>query len=137
MVQVTSACHAQAVALVFDHISLDCEELQPPPSSPGSQAPAATSSGSANAALKLLGDLCLMASGMDGPCHVQVSRHSCFGGIPSVQSLAGMTTTCCVHVSRLGVRVAAVAHPAKVVRAGAAGLCARGQRAHLSDCCHF
>jgi hypothetical protein len=53
----------QAVALVFDHISIDSAKVQPPSSSPGSPAPADTSSGSANAALKLLDDLCLMASG--------------------------------------------------------------------------
>lgn len=58
-----SAVQWQAVALVFDHISLDSEELQSAPTSPGSRAPAGTSSGSANAALKLLDDLCLMASG--------------------------------------------------------------------------
>ncbi len=62
---------AQAVALVFDHISLDDEELQQqapavPATPDGQQAheqQAALASGSANAALKLLDDLCLMASG--------------------------------------------------------------------------
>jgi hypothetical protein len=53
----------QAVALVFDHISMDSVEPQPSLASPGSDASADTSSGSANAALKLLDDLCLMASG--------------------------------------------------------------------------
>jgi hypothetical protein len=60
----------QAVALVFDHISIDSAEQQPPVASPGSDASADTSSGSANAALKLLDDLCLMASGASRLCDV-------------------------------------------------------------------
>jgi hypothetical protein len=58
----------QAVALVFDHISIDNAAQQPPSASPGSDAAADTSSGSANAALKLLDDLCLMASGASHLC---------------------------------------------------------------------
>lgn len=63
----------QAVALVFDHILLSPEEeptIKSPvsPSSDGSRVTAmptagATTSGSANAALMLLDDLCLMANG--------------------------------------------------------------------------
>ncbi len=61
---------AQAVALVFDHISLAPEEVHggagrggaPSPESPR-DGPEGFPSGSANAALKLLDDLCLMAGG--------------------------------------------------------------------------
>lgn len=60
----------QAVALVFDHISLTPELMQqqaPERSGAGPESPRdgpeGFSSGSANAALKLLDDLCLMAGG--------------------------------------------------------------------------
>ena len=58
----------QAVALVFDHISLADERTRTPdapePLSPRDGLQGVTS-GSANAALKLLDDLCLMANGAE------------------------------------------------------------------------
>lgn len=123
----------QAVALVFDHISLNSEELQPAPASPGSQAAAGTSSGSANAALKLLDDLCLMAS---GEC-CQLWCSACIECICIFRITVGDSQMSCIQLYRLRVRLAAVAHFAKVVRAGAAGLRAGGKRAHLPDCGHL
>lgn len=72
--QLTSIFCRQVVALVFNHISLTPEQLQQEVSLPSIQGgalgpesprdgPEGFDSGSANAALKLLDDLCLMAGG--------------------------------------------------------------------------